>query len=125
MAEQKYPEEYEAYWKSHEADLIKVAPKVLREERTNSSKMNTAGDWLLFIIPFMVMGGFDNAGLIANEMLNFIISIVLGVLCFGIATFIKPYITNKRNVVDIDKDIKDYFFCVYQKEGVDGLEKLM
>ena len=46
MAEQKYPEEYETYWKSHEADLIKVAPKVLREERTNSNKMNTAGDLL-------------------------------------------------------------------------------
>lgn len=125
MAEQKYPEEYEAYWKSHEADLIKVAPKVLREERANSNKMNTAGDWLIYIIPFIVMVGFDNAGLIANEMLNFIISIVLGVLCFGLVTFIKPYVTNKRNIVDIDQDIKDYFFSIYRKEGVDGLEKLM
>lgn len=125
MTEQKYPTEFETFWKAHEAALIEVAPHVLREERANSNKMNTAGDWMLYIIPFMVMVGFQNAGLVANEMLSFIISIVLGVLCTGLVTFIKPYITNKRNIVDIDRDIKDYFLCVYQKEGVDGLEKLI
>lgn len=125
MAEQKYPKEFETYWKAHEAALIAVAPRVLREERNNSNKMNTAGDWLVYIIPFMVMVGFQNTKLIGNEMLNFIISIVLGVLCFGLATFIKPYVTNKRNLVDIDADIKDYFFCIYQKDGEKGLDELL
>ena len=124
MAKQEYPTEFETYWKAHEAALIEAAPRALREERANSNRMNTAGDWLIYVIPFMVMGRFDNAGLIANEMLNFIISIVLGVLCFGLVTFIKPYVTNKRNIVDIDQDIKDYFFSVYRKEGLCGLEKL-
>ena len=80
---------------------------------------------MLYIIPFIVMVGFLNTKLISNEMFNFIVSIVLGVLCFGIVTYIKPYITNKRNIVDIDNDIEDYFFSIYQKEGVDGLKKLL
>ena len=125
MSKQKYPIEFESYWKAHEAELIQVAPRALREERNNSSKMNTAGDWTLYIITFIVMVGFLNTKLISNEMFNFIVSIVLGVLCFGIVTYIKPYITNKRNIVDIDNDIEDYFFSIYQKEGVDGLKKLL
>ena len=54
-AESKYTKEFEDYWKTHEAALLRVAPKVLRDERANNGKMNTAGDWLLFIIPIMAM----------------------------------------------------------------------
>ena len=50
-----YTKEFEDYWKTHEAALLRVAPKVLRDERANNGKMNTAGDWLLFIIPIMAM----------------------------------------------------------------------
>ena len=46
--ESKYTKEFDNYWKTHEAALQRVAPKVLREERAGNGKMNTAGDWLLF-----------------------------------------------------------------------------
>ena len=97
-----YTKEFEDYWKTHEAALLRVAPKVLRDERANNGKMNTAGDWLLFIIPIMAM-----------------------VACFVFSVYIKPYVTGKRNIVDIDADIKDYFFAIYQKEGVKGLKELL
>lgn len=124
MSETKYPVEFEQYWKTHEQQLINVAPSVLREERKNNGKMNTTGDWLLFIVPFFVGIGFMNTHIIKSEMVNLIIGLIVVVVCFGIAMMIRPYITGKRSIADIDADIKDYFLAVYNEKGLQGLEKL-
>lgn len=123
MADKKYPREFEEYWKAHEQTLLAAAPAVLREERKNNGKMNTAGDWLLFIIPLVAGIGFMNARLLANEMLNLVVGLAVVVVCFGIAMLIRPYVTGKRSVTDIDADIKAYFFAVYEKGGTAALEK--
>ena len=123
--ESNYTREFEDYWKTHEAALLRVAPKVLRDERANNSKMNTAGDWLLFIIPIMAMVGFMNTDFIQKELLRFLVAMLIGIACFVFSVYIKPYVTGKRNIVDIDADIKDYFFAIYQKEGVKGLKELL
>lgn len=124
MSENKYPKEFEEYWKQHEQQLINVSPKVLQEERKNSGKMNTAGDWLLFVIPLIAGIGFMNTKLIANEMLNLICGMVIVVICFALEMLIRPYVTGKRSVAEIDQDIKDYFFAVYEKDGIKGIESL-
>lgn len=54
MTENTYPRDFEIYWESHKADLIRQAPRALKEERENNGKMNTAGDWLLFALPIIV-----------------------------------------------------------------------
>ncbi len=120
----KYSKEFEDYWKAHEQSLIEAAPPVLREERKNNGKMNTAGDWLLFIIPLVAGVGFMNAKLIESEMVNLIIGLAIVVACFGIAMAIRPYITGKRSIADIDADIKDYFYTVYNDKGIAGLDSL-
>lgn len=120
----KYSKEFEDYWKAHEQSLIEAAPPVLREEHKNNGKMNTAGDWLLFIIPLVAGVGFMNAKLIENEMVNLIIGLAIVVACFGIAMAIRPYITGKRSIADIDADIKDYFYTVYNDKGIAGLDSL-
>lgn len=124
MTEKKYPKEFEDYWKAHEQSLIEAAPPVLRDERKNNGKMNTTGDWLLFIVPFFVGIGFMNTHLIKAEIPNFIVGLIVVVLCFGVAMMIRPYITGKRSISDIDADIKGYFFSVYQEKGLDELEKI-
>lgn len=124
MSENKYPKEFEEYWKQHEQQLINVSPKVLQEERKNNGKMNTAGDWLLFVIPLIAGIGFMNTKLIANEMLNLICGMVIVVICFALEMLIRPYVTGKRSVAEIDQDIKDYFFAVYEKDGIKGIESL-
>lgn len=86
--------------------------------------MNTAGDWLLFIIPIMAMVGFMNTDFIKGELVRFLVAMLIGIACFVFAVYIKPYVTGKRNIVDIDADIKDYFYVVYQKEGIKGLKEL-
>lgn len=92
-AESKYTKEFEDYWKTHEAALLRVAPKVLRDERANNGKMNTAGDWLLFIIPIMAMVGFMNTDFIKKELLRFLVAMLIGIACFVFSVYIKPYVT--------------------------------
>ncbi|MGI6241988.1 MAG: hypothetical protein ACOYJK_00380 [Prevotella sp.] len=116
--------EFENYWKHHQSALIQRAPQALKEERTNTGKMNTAGDWILFAVPIVAMVAFMNYGFFAKEMVNFLVSLIIGVVCFILSMLLKPYVTGKRNVVDIDEDIKRYFYQIYQKEGLKGLEDL-
>lgn len=121
----KMEKEFEAYWKRHETELIRKAPHALKQERTNTGKMNTAGDWLLFIVPIIVMIGIGNLSLFGNEIVNLLVSFVAGLLCFVLAVLIKPYVTGKRNVVDIDKDIKNHFYRIYRDKGVGYLNELL
>lgn len=125
MSEKNYTKEFEQYYLKHEQELINVAPSVLREERKNNGKMNTTGDWLLFIIPFFAGIGFMNTHFIKSEMVNLIVGLIVVVVCFGIAMIIRPYITGKRSITEIDGDIKNFFYVVYEKEGIEGLDKMI
>lgn len=53
---------FEAYWAEHKSELIARAPQHLRQEREDALKMNTAGDWLLAIVPIIVMVAFRVTG---------------------------------------------------------------
>lgn len=116
--------EFENYWKHHQQQLIQRAPQALREERENTGKMNTAGDWILFALPVMAMVGFMNYGFFAKEMVNFLVSLVVGAVFFFLSMLLKPMVTGKRNVVDIDEDIKQHFYRIYKERGMKGLEVL-
>ena len=116
--------EFENYWKHHQSELIQRAPQALKEERKNTGRMNTAGDWILFVVPIIAMVGFMNYGFFAQEMVNFLVALVIGIVFFFLSMLLKPYITGKRNVVDIDTDIKQHFYQIYQKHGLKGLDNL-
>lgn len=116
--------DFEDYWKQHRASLLQVAPKALQEERGNSAKLNTLGDWLLYLAPILVMVAFLDRKFIASEMLNFLVAIVVGVAATGLSMLIKPYVTGKRRVVNIEADIKAHFYRIYLERGLDALEAL-
>lgn len=120
MTGNSYPRDFETYWEKHKADLIRQAPCALKEERENNGKMNTAGDWLLFALPVIVIIGFTNTDFIKNELLRFIVALVIGMACFVVTVYIKPFVTGKRNIVDIDADIKAHFYNVYKEKGMKG-----
>lgn len=124
MAKNTYDKDFEEFWKNNEQWLVNVAPPLLREERKNNGKMNTTGDWLLFIVPLFVGIGFMNMQFIKSEMLNLILGLVIVVLCYGLSMVIRPFITGKRSITDIDTDIKDFFYGVYQEKGIKGLQSL-
>lgn len=109
--------EFEDYWKARQKHLIQNAPEHLAEERRNSSRMNTAGDWLLLAFPVVAMFIFMNQHFIQSELPNFLCGVVVCVVFAVIGELLKPYVTGKRRVGDIDKDIKQYYYEKYKRDG--------
>ncbi len=116
--------EFEDYWKKHRDRLFLAAPKTLQDEMNNSTKLRSAGDWLLYALPIIVMVAFINAKVIESELLNFLAAMVLGILATLLSMWLKPYVTGKRRATDIDADIKTYFYQIYQKQGLEALEAM-
>ncbi|MCH4148757.1 MAG: hypothetical protein LKG25_00365 [Prevotella sp.] len=112
-------QEFEDYWGLHKKQLMTFAPQDLKEERLNSSKMNTAGDWLLAAFPIIAMIFFLQAKFIQNEMLNFVCGLAICIVLWVLCEMAKPYVTGKRSVVDIDKDIKEYFYGQWKDGKLD------
>lgn len=117
--------EFEDYWRDHKDTLILHAPKALLQERQRNTKMNTPGDWLLFILPIIVMLGFFDSHFIENNVVNGIVTVVLGIIAFAVSELLKPYVTKKRSLEEIDEDIKQYFYAVYQEKGLAHIEQLL
>lgn len=117
--------EFEDYWRDHKDTLILHAPKALLQERQRNTKMNPPGDWLLFILPIIVMLGFFDSHFIENNVVNGIVTVVLGIIAFAVSELLKPYVTKKRSLEEIDEDIKQYFYAVYQEKGLAHIEQLL
>lgn len=113
--------EFEDYWKRNRQQLIAHAPAALREERERSGNINTVGDWLLLIIPVAFIIWFSGHGFFQNELLNYLVAAALGIIVFFIANILKPLVTGKRNVIDVDEDIKQHFYKIYQQSGLQDL----
>lgn len=117
--------EFEDYWRDHKDTLILHAPKALLQERQRNTKMNTPSDWLLFILPIIVMLGFYDSHFIENNVVNGIVTVVLGIIAFAVSELLKPYVTKKRSLEEIDEDIKQYFYAVYQEKGLAHIKQLL
>lgn len=115
---------FEDYWKQYRASLIKAAPPALGEERRMLKKMNTPGDWILLVVPFAVMVWVPGLGIFNDLALNTVLAIVLGVVAAVLGELVKPYITGKRSYADVDADIKQHFYELYQKKGLAELDRV-
>lgn len=107
--------EFDVYWSTHKKRLMGTSP--FQEEWNESKRMSTAGDWLLLAFPVAVFVAFVSSGLIKNELLNYVIGGVLCGLSLVIGEYIKPYVTGKRSIGEIEKDAKEYYFKQYQETG--------
>lgn len=122
--EKEFEDYWKKAWKEQQRHLLEKAPASLREERKNYSGFNTAADWILFIVPIVVMIIFGDRNFISNWLLNFVATVAVGVVCFAIANVIKPYVTGKRSIADIDEDIKTYYYNVYKQHGLEYIDSL-
>ena len=71
---------------------------------------------------------FTSFSLIA---LGFILGLLAGILLAIpaaryplVRVLLKPYVTGKRRVADIENDMKAYFYGIYQTRGLDALEAM-
>lgn len=117
-------QEFEDYWKKHRTSLIALAPPQLKEELKNNTRMNTMGDFVIFVIPIAVLVGLSDANLFSPSWINWVVALVAGVLSFGLMDYLKPFITGKRRYTDIETDIKQHCYLIYRAKGLEGLEEM-
>ena len=101
--------EFEDFWTAHSKQLIARAPKRLG--------MNTLGDWLLWIVPVGVVVCLMDYKFVASSLVNFLILLVICVVCVVVCQMVRPYVTGKRSVAEIDKEIKQYYYEQYRRDG--------
>ncbi len=115
---------FEEYWQKHKDSLFLAAPQTLQNELNNANQLNTAGDWLLYAVPIIVMVAFINAKVIQSELLNFLASMLIGILATLLSIWLKPFVTGKRRATTIMNDVKAYFYNVYKQKGLKGLDEM-
>ena len=87
------------------------------EVRSHSLGMNTLGDWLLWIVPVGVVVCLMDYKFVASSLVNFLILLVICVVCVVVCQMVRPYVTGKRSVAEIDKEIKQYYYEQYRRDG--------
>lgn len=113
--------EFEEYWKAHSKQLIAHAPQRLADERAHSLGMNTLGDWLLWIVPIGVTVTLMDYQFVESKLVNFVILLAICIGLVVVCQMVKPYVTGKRDVAEIDRDIRDYYYSEYKRTGRLGL----
>ena len=97
--------EFEDFWTAHSKQLIARAPKRWQEERT------------LWIVPVGVVVCLMDYRFVASSLVNFLILLVICVVCVVVCQMVRPYVTGKRSVAEIDKEIKQYYYEQYRRDG--------
>ena len=75
--------EFEEYWNKNQKRLILNAPKALRDEYIDSTKLDSPIDWVCFILPVALGIGLQPVLNIQSEILSWAVVLLIVVVCFG------------------------------------------
>lgn len=114
--------DFEAYWSQNHKRLILNAPKKMRDDYMDSTKMNSVLDWICFVVPIGV--GIMTQPLlgIQSEILSWAITVVVVVVLFVFMQILKPVIQRKKSTIQVVEHIKQYYYERYLEKGFDGIE---
>lgn len=105
----KYEPDFETLWNSKSLQQWTAgAPERFQSEMKQSQRPTTAGDWL-GIVPIVLVAVYMDKIPVNNELLRYLIAAVLIIVWFVIWQMIKPYVTGKRSIAQIEEDIKAYY----------------
>lgn len=111
--------EFEDYWNKHQKRLILNAPKALRDEYFESTKLDSPIDWVCFILPVALGIGLQPILDIQSEILSWAVVLLIVVVCFAVMQLVKPMLQKKKSTIQVVKSIKAFYYEVYKKnEGV-------
>lgn len=82
--------EFEDYWNKHQKRLILNAPKALRDEYFESTKLGSPIDWVCFILPVALGIGLQPILDIQSEILSWAVVLLIVVVCFAVMQLVKP-----------------------------------
>lgn len=114
--------EFEDYWNKHQKRLILNAPKALRDEYIESTKLDSPIDWVCFILPVALGIGLQPVLNIQSEILSWAVVLLIVVVCFVVLQLVKPMLQKKKSTIQVVKSIKAYYYEVYKKNGLKKLE---
>ncbi len=114
--------EFEAYWNQNQKRLILNAPKKLRDEYLDSTKMSSALDWLCFVIPIGAGISVQSLLPLQSEILSWVIAVVLVIVLFVFMQILKPVLQKKKSTIQVVERIKQYYYERYLKKGLDHIE---
>lgn len=97
--------EFENYWNSNRQQILSNNEEYIRAKE--HFKMSSGADWLLFGIPIVAGIVFMNNSLISSEILNWLASACITIICFAICVWIKGIITGSESPDQIEEKIKN------------------
>jgi len=96
--------EFEEYWRTNKERLLSEDAEY--KELKNSYRMTSGADWLLYAIPVVAGLAFMNYCNVSRELLKWLLSAVVTVVCFVLCVFVKSLITSAPSLDDIEKRVK-------------------
>lgn len=100
-------QEFEKQWQKHRQQLLQSDAEW--QQLQESYKMNSGADWLLFALP--VVAGISSFNYIplTSEVLKWLVSVVITVVCFAVCVWIKAMISGTRSVEEIENRVREAY----------------
>ncbi len=114
--------EFEEYWKKHQKRLILKAPRKLREEYMESTRLDSPLDWVCFVVPVALGILMQSFLKLRSEILSWGISVFVVVLVFVLLQMVKPVLQHRKSTTQILLQIKKYYHDRFLEKGLDGME---
>ena len=114
--------EFLDYWDKHQRHLILNAPKAMRDEYLEATRLDSPMDWLCFVVPVGVGIIVQPLIHLKSEIFSWAIVLVLVVGLFVLLQMVKPYVSKKKTEIQVVDNIKKYYYGRFKKYG--SLDKL-
>lgn len=96
--------EFEEYWNKNRESILSKNEEY--KHAKENFKMSNGSDWLLFGIPIVAGIVYINNVQLGNELLNWVASAAVTIICFVVCVWIKSLITGSKSPDETEKDIK-------------------
>ena len=114
--------EFIDFWDKNQKRLILNAPKQLREEYLESTRLDSPMDWICFVLPVVVGIVLQPNLHFESEILSWGVVLLVVVVLFVLLQMIKPHLQNKKSTLQVIENIKQYYYERYKKYGLDKME---
>lgn len=105
--------EFEDYWNAHRKRMLLNAPRELREEYLESTKLDSPMDWVCFVLPVAV-------GILVQPHIHFASEILMDYSAahrggaFALLQMVKPMLQKKKTTIQVIEQIKQYYYDRYK-----------
>lgn len=108
-------ERFEELWREHGYRLLREDAEY--RQLTDSFKIKTGGDYLLFAIPLLSGVVFMDKAPIEHELLRWLACAVVVVVVFVVCAWIKSAVSGSKSSAEVEKHVKERCYERFRKTG--------